>query len=126
MKLNLLNKFALCILLSLPPTAESLAAAGKFNFVAGDVRVVNAAGERKGVRGGEVEAGDLIVSGADGMAQLRMSDGAAIAVRADTELRIDEYHFAGTPDASSNSALSLLKGTMRALPARSPVSTKTS
>ena len=61
-----LNRFALCILLVSLPLAESLASAGKFNFVSGDVSVVNASGTRKVVRGSEVEAGELIVSGADG------------------------------------------------------------
>src|SRR3989338_1723451 len=114
MKSNLLIKLALCILLAVLPVAESFAAAGKFNFVIGDVRIVGAAGERKAEKGGEIEANESIVSGKDGMAQLRMSDGAFIAVRADTELRIDQYQFSGKADASSTSILSLVKGTFRA------------
>ena len=51
MKSNLLIKLALCILLTVLPVAESFAAAGKFNFVIGDVRVLNASGERKVERG---------------------------------------------------------------------------
>ena len=43
------------------PITEALAAAGKFNFVVGDVRVVNTAGERKVERGSEVEANDTIL-----------------------------------------------------------------
>src|SRR3990167_5888782 len=114
MKPNRLIKLVLCILLAALPMAESLAAAGKFNFVIGDVRVVGAAGERKVERGSEVEASETIVSGKDGIAQLRMGDGAFIAVRPDTELRIDQYRYNGKPDESSSTVLSLVKGTFRA------------
>src|SRR3989338_5630312 len=114
MKPNRLIKLVLCILLAALPMAESLAAAGKFNFVIGDVRVVGAAGERKVERGSEVEASETIVSGKDGIAQLRMSDGAFIAVRPDTELRIDQHQYNGKPDESSSTVLSLVKGTFRA------------
>ena len=110
MKFTLFNKHVLYILFAFMPLSESLAAAGKFNFVIGDVRIVGATGERKAEKGGEIEANEAIVSGADGIAQLRMSDGAFIAVRADTELRIDQYQFSGKADASSTSVLSLVKG----------------
>jgi len=63
MKSNWLTKFVLCLVLAALPIAEGFAAAGKFNFVIGDVRVVNAAGERKVERGSEVEASETIVSG---------------------------------------------------------------
>ena len=46
MKSNLLTKLVLCLSLAVWPIAGCFAAAGKFNFVVGDVRVVNAAGER--------------------------------------------------------------------------------
>ncbi|MDO8292876.1 MAG: FecR domain-containing protein [Gallionella sp.] len=114
MKSNLLKKLVLCILLAVLPIAESFAAAGKFNFVIGDVRIVGATGERKAEKGGEIEASETIVSGADGIAQLRMSDGAFIAVRANTELRIDQHQYNGKPDESSSTVLSLVKGTFRA------------
>lgn len=114
MKSIMFKNIAFLIALAALPISESLAAAGKFNFVIGDVSVIGASGSRKAVRGGEVEANESIVSGKDGMAQLRMSDGAFIAVRSDTELRIDKYKFSGKADASSESVLSLVKGTFRA------------
>ncbi|KAF0205419.1 MAG: hypothetical protein FD173_1032 [Gallionellaceae bacterium] len=102
------------LLLACLPVAEGYAAAGKFNFVIGDVRVVNASGERKAVRGGEVEANDTIISGKNSMAQLRLSDGAFIALRADTELRIDKYQYDSKKPEANDTVLSLAKGTMRA------------
>jgi ABC-type Fe3+/spermidine/putrescine transport system ATPase subunit len=108
-------KHVLCaVLLACLPITHCFAAAGKFNFVIGDVRVKNASGERKAERGGEVEANETIVSGKDGMAQLRLSDGAFIALRADTELRIDKYQYDSQKTATNDTVLSLVKGTMRA------------
>jgi hypothetical protein len=107
------NVICAALLVCLPITG-AFAAAGKFNFVIGDVRVVNAAGERKAERGGTVDANDTIVSGKDGMAQLRLSDGAFVALRADTELRIDRYQYDSKKPASNDTVLSLVKGTMRA------------
>ena len=114
MKSNLLKQLVLCLSLASLPVAECLAAAGKFNFVIGDVRVVNTSGERKVARGSEIEEGESIVSGHDGTAQLRMSDGAFISVRPDTEFRIEQYQYKGKPDESSSTVLSLVKGTFRA------------
>ena len=42
MKSILFNRLVLFALIAFLPMAESFAAAGKFNFVLGDVRVVNA------------------------------------------------------------------------------------
>ena len=50
MKPNWSGNFVLCAALALLPVANALAAAGKFNFVVGDVRVMNAAGERKVIK----------------------------------------------------------------------------
>lgn len=64
------------------------AAAGKVLFVSGEVRV-----ERAGVQalrpGDVLEVGDVVVTGAQARAQLLMADGAKIALRAGSRLRID-------------------------------------
>ena len=110
----LIKRWVCLLFLASLPWANSFAAAGKFNFVIGDVRVVGTTGERRAVRGGEVEANDTVVSGKDGMAQLRLTDGAFIALRADTVLRIDKYHYDSKKPESNDTVLSLAKGTMRA------------
>jgi len=114
MKTHSLLNFVFCLILSMLSVGESFAAAGKFNFVLGDVRVVNASGERKVSRGSEIDAHETIVSGKDGIAQLRLLDGAFIAVRPNTELRIDKFQYTGKADDSSSAILSLVKGTFRA------------
>lgn len=114
MKSIVIRDIIFALLLACLTVTEGYAAAGKFNFVIGDVRVVNASGERKAARGGEVEANDTIVSGKNSMAQLRLSDGAFIALRADTEMRIDKYQYDSKKPEVNDTVLSLAKGTMRA------------
>lgn len=94
----------------------SAEAAGKFQFVAGDVRIVATTGEeRKPVKGDEFSAGERILTGANGMAQLRMRDGGFIAVRANTDMRLDEFIFNGEEDGQERSLITLLQGGFRAI-----------
>lgn len=96
--------------------ASASAQVGTFQFVIGDVRVRNAAGvERPAVQGATVNERDTIVSGASGEAQLLMVDNAFVAIRRNTELRIDQYNYKGRNDGSESGVLHLVKGTFRAL-----------
>jgi hypothetical protein len=77
-------------LLLLAVSELALAAAGKVLFVSGPVSL-----ERGGTRplnkGDAIEAGDIIVTGEKGRAQLLMADGARIALRTGSRFRIDEF-----------------------------------
>ena len=120
-----LNKFrfskrapavVLCLLGALLSIDAWAAAAGHFLFVVGDVRVAPAAGGNavRVRRGAEVQPGDTVITTARGIAQLRMVDGAQIAVRPATKLRIDEYRFE-QPEAEDRSFFSLLSGAFRSV-----------
>jgi hypothetical protein len=88
------------------------AASGQFTFVTGDVRVVTP-GNRTVVasQGMDLNPGDLVVTGGDGMAQLTMVDSARLSLRSNTQMRIESYpEKAG---GGENSILSLLNGTLR-------------
>src|SRR5450759_2922875 len=88
------------------------AASGQFTFVTGDVRVVTS-GNRTVVatQGMDLNPGDLVVTGGDGMAQLTMVDAARLSLRSNTQMRIESYpEKAG---GGENSILSLLNGTLR-------------
>ncbi len=101
--------------MSLPHSAWA-AVAGRFQFVAGDVRIVSVDGrERPAIKGGEVNEKESIHSGKTGSAQLRMIDDGIVAVRADTTLRIDEYQFANKEDGTERGFFSLLKGGFRSI-----------
>ena len=63
----------------------------------------------------EVLPGDTIATGTTSNAQVRFKDGAVIALRPETEFRVDEYKYSGKPDGSEKASVSLLKGGVRAV-----------
>ena len=112
MKSALLNRIVIFVLLAFIPISQSWGAAGIVFFVTGDVRIVGKTGERKAEKGGEFEADESIVSGSNGMAQLRMSDGASVTVRANAKFHIGQYN--GTTGSSKKSGLSIkIEGVFR-------------
>jgi hypothetical protein len=95
---------------------ELLAAVGTVQFTAGNVRLRDAAGKtRPAQRGAEINEGDTILSQPSGSAQLKMIDGGIIAVRPNTELRIDQYRFSGREDGNENAVMRLLSGGFRTI-----------
>jgi len=90
------------------------AAVGQFQFVSGDVRVQRAGQTLTATKGNEVQEGDVIVTGSPADAQLRMIDSAFIAIKANSQLRIDQYTYRPANASEDNAVLSLLVGTMRA------------
>ena len=94
----------------LAPAAE--AASGSFTFVTGDVAVTKVNGQRlTAARGVEVDPGDLIATGASGMAQLTMIDKARLSLRPNTQFRIEQYQ--RSADSAEGAVLNLLRGTLR-------------
>ena len=91
------------------------AAAGKFQFVYGEVSVTGSNGQARSVRRGSVvQEGDIITTTRRGSAQLKMADGAALAVRPRSAVRIDAYQYQNQPK-KDRSFLSLLRGTLRSI-----------
>lgn len=98
------------------PHSAWASVAGRFQFVAGDVRIVSADGrERPAIKGGEVNEKESILSGKTGSAQLRMVDDGIVAVRPETSLRIDEYKLADKESGAERGFFSLLKGGFRSI-----------
>jgi len=94
-------------------------ASGSFQFVEGAVDVVRPDGRRDAARkGAELSEGDTVVSGRDAHAQIVMADDTVIAVRPETQLRIEAFRFAGEADPAPQSIIGLLKGTLRTLTGR--------
>ncbi len=90
--------------------------AGRVQFVNGEVQVTSLAGQVKRIHKGDaVNEGDTIASAQAASAQIRMRDGGMLAVRADTQFKIDGYHFNGLQDGSEHSFFSLFKGGFRAI-----------
>jgi hypothetical protein len=91
------------------------AEAGKVLMAIGEVKVARGGQVIPLVKGASVQAGDGVITGIASNAQLRMSDGAVIALRAQSEFKINEYNFNGKTDGSEKAELSLVKGGVRAV-----------
>ena len=99
-----------------PAGAQVPQAAGRFVAVTGDVNVVGSDGARRSAeRGGEIRQGESIVTGADALAQARMSDGSLISVRADSEFKLEQFAYKGRQDRSASFVVSILKGGFRTI-----------
>ena len=99
-----------------------LAAGAVFAQVAG--RIVLAVGEVTAVRGADrvklaagvaVNVGDTIITGPQGHAQLRFSDEGLVALKPDSEFRIEAYDYSGKPDGSERAVFRLIRGGFRTL-----------
>jgi hypothetical protein len=101
---------AALIAMALPLAAA--AASGEFTFVAGEVTLVQANGQRvTPAKGTSVDPGDRILTGANGMAQLTMVNQARLSLRPSTQFLIEQYP--ARADSSDPAVLSLVKGTLR-------------
>lgn len=90
--------------------------AGHTQFVNGSVLLTNAAGETRPMRKGHaVHESDTVVTAKGGSAQIKMLDGGQIAVRPDSQLKIDKYVFSGKEDGNERSFFTLIKGGFRAI-----------
>ncbi|MGE0357223.1 MAG: FecR domain-containing protein [Burkholderiales bacterium] len=106
---KLASLLALCGIVAAP---AAFAQSGTFTFVTGEVNVQRSDGRRVSVtRGTPVNAGDAIVTGSRGMAQLTMVDQAKISLRPNTQFQIEQY--ADRPDSDQGVLLNLLRGTLR-------------
>lgn len=106
---------ALGVVATVATSTSALAAVGRFQFVYGNVSVTSKDGVVREVRrGSTVEEGDMISTTQRGSAQLKMADGAAIAVRPRSSVRIDNYQF-NNDSKTDRSFFSLLRGTLRSI-----------
>ncbi|PTY37016.1 hypothetical protein BGP77_06955 [Saccharospirillum sp. MSK14-1] len=92
--MNVLSSFhRIALVLALLMPAPLWAAAGKVVIATGDVFAVNAQDQRRLLqRRSDVFEGDILITGADSALQLRFEDNAILALRANSQLRISEYH----------------------------------
>ena len=115
MSSRLIRGFSI-ILVFLLSAGGAYAAVGTVQFTAGDVTIRDAAGKlREAKKGDPLNEGDTILTGNQASAQLKMSDGGILAVRPQTELRLDRYKFSSKEDGTENALMSLLKGGFRTI-----------
>ncbi len=107
---------ASALTLAIASGAALAQSAASFIVAIGTVQVIDAAGQtRRGERGGALAPGDRVVTGTDGLAQVRFSDGAMLSIRASSELKIEAHSFRGEGDTLATTVLQLLRGGLRAI-----------
>ena len=93
--------------------------AGSVSFVIGDASVVGEDGKARTVaRGENVNAGQILQTGATGHIHLRMVDGAFVSIRPQSRLRIEDYHYDAANPANNRIKFVLEKGVARSITGR--------
>jgi len=101
------------LLLCAAASAQNAATAQQINGTVSVQRPDGAA--RLLAAGAVVRAGDVVSTQADSFARLRFADGAELALRPNTVLRVDAYTFRQAEPAADSFALTLLRGGLRTI-----------
>lgn len=109
-----LSKLATSLLVAWAVLPAQAAVVGKVISVAGEATAIRQGKDIALAVGVPVESGDLLKIGEPGNLQVRFNDDAIVALRSNSQLRLDNYVFANKPETDS-SIMSLLKGGMRTI-----------
>lgn len=105
-----------CLIYPQPVVAAAPEAAGQVIVASGTVQAVTSAGEQRTLRRrSPFYAGETIRTAAVSAVQLRFSDGALLSLRADSELKVDDYRFQNQGGAGDRSMSTLIKGGLRTI-----------
>lgn len=91
-----------------------LAAAGLVQFAAGDVQLRRGETLSRLSKGAELDGGDVVLTGTEGRAQIRFSDGGLVALYPDSQFTVTRYAD-GAGAGEDHFVVNLLRGGMRAL-----------
>lgn len=110
-----LKNAALLMVLAVAWPLQVHALAGIAQFTAGEVNVRQADGRITALaKGGNIDSGHAIVTGGDGRAQVRFTDGGLVSLQPNTEFRIASYVDQNNP-REDRFLVDLLRGSMRAI-----------
>jgi hypothetical protein len=120
------KKWALLVCMTVS-SACALAAdlAGSVSFVIGDASVIGEDGKPHVVaRGENINAGQILQTGATGHIHLRMVDGAFVSIRPESRLRIEDYHYDAANPENNRIKFVLEKGVARSITGRAGEASK--
>lgn len=89
--------------------------AGKVIMSIGTVSLLRDGKESPAPRNTIIFAGDTLRTAASSNAQLRLKDGALMAIRPNSEFKINSFNYSGKVDGTESTSLSLLKGGVRSV-----------
>jgi hypothetical protein len=108
-------RFGLLLVCALTANYAFAQTAGKILLAVGDVSVVRGGERARLVAGAMVSAGDSVVTGTESYAQIRFSDDALVALKPESEFRIERFNFTGKQDGSEVAIFRLVRGGFRTL-----------
>ncbi|MDP4075193.1 FecR family protein [Acidovorax sp. A1169] len=109
-----LSRIALLMAMVAAWPASGLAAAGLVQFATGEVSLRRGDATSGVAKGAEVDAGDVLLTGSAGRAQIRFTDGGLVALYPDSQFTVTRYSDSGDV-AQDGFAVTLLRGGMRAI-----------
>lgn len=90
--------------------------AGQVQVVVGAAQLIDFSGKARALeRGAEVRQGDRIVTGEGALVQMKMTDGALISVRTDTDVTVEKYRHDEKASQNSSMLLKLARGALRSI-----------
>lgn len=95
-------------------SAYAAEVAGRLMFVHGSVNIERDGTSMTAKRGGNIFAGDKVVTGGSSSVQIRFTDGGTLAVRPNSEIEISQYAYNDTEEGSSQET-SLIRGGLRSI-----------
>lgn len=116
MNITAISGIMLAACLALLSTAAYAGIAGHTQFVNGNVKIANSAGQTRPLQKGDVvHESNTVITAKGASAQIKMRDGGFIAIRPDSQLKFDSFVFSGKEDGNERSFFSLIKGGIRAI-----------
>ena len=107
---------SLVTLSALPSLSFAAEDAGRVMFVAGKAMIVDAKGQERAARKGAIlKQGDRLVTSEQGMIQVKMRDEGVMAIRPNTDLKLNNLLPLASKSDSPSQALLLTKGGVRVL-----------
>ncbi|MES2413636.1 MAG: FecR family protein [Pseudomonadota bacterium] len=99
-----------------PLSATAAVSAGVAQFIAGDVNVRRPDGGTAPLaKGRDIESGESILTGINGRAQVKFTDGGLISLQPNTEFKIANYSDNAANPKDERFLVDLLRGSMRAI-----------
>lgn len=95
------------------PSTGYCAAAGRADFIIGEITAIAPDGTQRPLsKGAEINSGDTINTAAGAQVQIRFSDGGLVSLKPGSQFRVDDYQYNKT-DGKEKGFFSLIKGGMR-------------
>jgi hypothetical protein len=111
-----ISTLLLCLLLPLQTIAQSGEVIGRVLQTAGSVAAIDPDNNtRELLRRSEVHLGDTVVTGPQGFIQIRMLDGAMLALKENSEFLFEEFDYDGNPNTRDSVVMNLLQGGFRTI-----------